>query len=97
LFFIGNPDGRITLTAFPYGKLIKIKISDTGIGIAPEEIGRIFERFYRSEKSRSTQGNGLGLSLARTIIQAHGGNITVQSKPNEGSTFTITLPRDLES
>ena len=91
------PEGKITLTASPHGKLIKIKISDTGVGIAPEEIGRIFERFYRSEKSRSTQGNGLGLSLARTIIQAHGGNITVQSKPNEGSTFTITLPRDLES
>jgi heavy metal sensor kinase len=91
------PEGKITLTASPHGKLIKIKISDTGVGIAPEETDRIFERFYRSEKSRSTQGNGLGLSLARTIIQAHGGNITVQSKPNEGSTFTITLPRDPES
>lgn len=92
-----QPDGRITLTAFPYGKLIKIEISDTGIGIAPEETNLIFERFYRSERSRSTQGNGLGLSLARMIIQSHGGNIAVQSKPNEGSTFTITLPRDLES
>jgi signal transduction histidine kinase len=58
-----QPDGRITLTAFPYGKLIKIEISDTGIGIEPEETNLIFERFYRSERSRSTQGNGLGLSL----------------------------------
>ena len=90
------PEGEISLTAFPHGKLIKIEISDTGIGISHEDTSRIFERFYRSEKSRSTQGNGLGLSLARTIIQSHGGSITVRSKLNEGSTFTITLPRDPE-
>jgi signal transduction histidine kinase len=87
------PGGKITLAAFMHGKLIKIEISDTGIGIESGEIGRISERFYRSEKSRSSQGNGLGLSLAKTIIQAHGGSIAVQSTFGKGSTFTITLPR----
>ncbi len=90
-------DGEITVTAYTHGNLLQIAISDTGIGIIPEETERIFERFYRSEKSRSTQGNGLGLSLARTIIQAHHGSITVKSSPGKGTTFTITLPRDPES
>lgn len=85
--------GRITVAAFAQNRFIKMKISDTGIGIEPDETEHIFERFYRSEKSRSSQGNGLGLSLAQTIIQAHGGIITVESTSGKGSTFTITLPR----
>lgn len=88
--------GEITVTASVHNQLIQIKICDTGIGIEPEETDHIFERFYRSEKSRSSQGNGLGLSLAQTIIQAHGGSITVESTPGKGSTFTITLPRGTE-
>ena len=88
--------GRITVTARAQEQDIRIEFTDTGIGIDPEETGRIFERFYRSEKSRSSQGNGLGLSLAQTIIQAHGGNITVQSTPGKGSTFTVILPRNAE-
>lgn len=90
------PGGKITLAAFTHGNLVRIEISDTGQGIAPEENGHIFERFYRSEKSRSSQGNGLGLSLAKTIVHAHGGNITVQSTLGKGSTFTVTLPRGSE-
>ncbi|MFA6173167.1 MAG: ATP-binding protein [Kiritimatiellales bacterium] len=88
--------GDITIAAFIQGTLIRIEISDSGIGIDPEESDRIFERFYRSEKSRSSQGNGLGLSLARTIVEAHGGTISVKSAPGKGSTFTITLPRGIE-
>jgi heavy metal sensor kinase len=86
--------GQITLAAFTHGQLIRIEISDTGIGIAPDETDHVFERFYRSEKSRSSQGNGLGLSLCKTIIQAHGGCITVKSQPGNGSTFTATLPHN---
>lgn len=89
--------GKITVAAYTHGELIRIEISDTGTGISPEETDRIFERFYRSEKSRSTQGNGLGLSLAQTIIQAHSGSITVKSKPGHGSTFIITLPRSVRT
>lgn len=71
-----------------------IEVRDTGIGIAPEEQTRIFERFYRvsSDRSRSTGGSGLGLAIACAIVQAHGGSLTVHSELGSGSTFTIRLP-----
>ena len=74
---------------------ITIRISDTGIGIPEEEIPRIFERFYRVDKARSkaTGGTGLGLSIVRHVAENHGGRVTVQSTPGEGSTFTVNLPR----
>ena len=70
-----------------------ISISDTGIGISSSDLPRIFERFYRCDQSRSRSGTGLGLSLARAIARAHGGDITVVSAPDQGSTFTVDLPR----
>jgi signal transduction histidine kinase len=70
-----------------------IDTRDTGVGIAPEDLSRIFERFYRCDRSRSEPGAGLGLSLARAIARAHGGDITVTSILDQGSTFTITLPK----
>lgn len=70
-----------------------ITIKDTGTGIAPIHQSRIFERFYRCDQSRSQTGIGLGLSLARAIARAHGGDITVVSAPNQGSTFTVALPK----
>jgi two-component system OmpR family sensor kinase len=74
-----------------------IQIQDTGIGIAPEEQARIFERFYRvsSARSRSTGGSGLGLAIARAIVQAHHGSLQVQSELGKGSTFTIRLPLEV--
>ncbi len=69
-----------------------IEVVDTGIGISEEDIPRIFERFYRGDKSRSTPGHGLGLSLALAIVRAHGGNIIVKSTVNKGSTFSVFLP-----
>jgi signal transduction histidine kinase len=70
-----------------------ITVQDTGIGISPGDLSRIFERFYRGDQSRSQAGIGLGLSLARAIARAHGGEITVTSRPGKGSVFTVTLPR----
>ncbi len=71
---------------------VKIMVKDSGIGISPQEIPYIFERFYRCDQSRPASGAGLGLSLARAFARAHGGDITVESAPNDGSLFILTLP-----
>ena len=72
---------------------IQISISDTGIGISAEDMPHIFERFYRCDPSRSRTGTGLGLSFARAIARAHGGDITVTSEPDKGSNFIVVLPK----
>jgi len=74
---------------------VAISVKDTGTGIPPSDLPRLFERFYRGDQSRSQAGTGLGLSLARAIARAHGGDISVESRPNQGSTFTITLPKSI--
>jgi heavy metal sensor kinase len=71
---------------------VTIAVKDTGIGISEKDIPHIFERFYRCDPSRSEAGIGLGLSFARAIARAHGGDISVFSKPEQGSTFTVTFP-----
>ena len=77
----------------------RITVSDTGEGIAPEHIHRIFERFYRVDRARSRAlgGTGLGLAIVKHLSRAHGGEATVQSIPGEGSTFTIELPHSEEA
>ena len=85
--------GKIEVTAFSDGRQnIRISIKDSGQGISEEDLPHIFERFYRCDPSRSQTGTGLGLSFARAVARAHGGEITVTSVPNKGSTFTVTLP-----
>jgi heavy metal sensor kinase len=74
-------------------RTVIVSVRDTGIGISPDELDHIFDRFYRCDQSRSKPGIGLGLSLARTIARAHGGDIRVSSQPGKGSTFTVILPR----
>jgi two-component system phosphate regulon sensor histidine kinase PhoR len=71
-------------------------VSDTGIGIPPESLPRIFEEFYRAKnaKEMGQEGTGLGLSLVKHIVDRYHGTISVESKVNDGSTFTVTLPRE---
>jgi heavy metal sensor kinase len=76
---------------------VVITVKDTGIGISQQDLPRIFERFYRCDQSRSQAGIGLGLSLARAIARSHGGDITVLSVPDQGSVFTVALPKGISS
>ena len=86
--------GRISVVAGPGPNgNVEITISDTGVGIAPEHLPHIFDRFHREDKSRSTEGAGLGLAIALNAAQAHGGTIQTTSKLGQGTTFTVFLPR----
>jgi signal transduction histidine kinase len=84
--------GKITISALEHDGKIDIVVEDTGIGISQEDLPRIFERFYRSEKSRTTEGIGLGLSLAKAFVMAIGGAIAAKSTLGKGSTFVVSLP-----
>ena len=86
--------GRIDLAVHQEGDVLKISISDTGQGISEEDLPRIFQRFYHKEKlqSESSDSIGLGLSIARSIVNFHNGDIEVKSKPGEGTSFTVILP-----
>ncbi len=84
--------GMITLVAEEQGKFIHFSVSDTGQGIPTEDLERIFERFYKSDRARSGGGTGLGLSISRHIIQAHSGRIWAESREGRGSTFHFTIP-----
>ncbi len=86
--------GEITLRTRQENSWIVIEVQDNGIGIPPEEHERIFQRFYRGDPARGSEGGGmgLGLAIAHKIVEAHGGSISVESVPGEGSTFRILLP-----
>lgn len=85
--------GSVTVSVTPYELFCRIDVADTGPGIPEDEQGRIFERFYRSPTVRDAQGVGLGLYLAREIAAANGGYIKVTSRPGNGSTFSLFLPK----
>jgi two-component system phosphate regulon sensor histidine kinase PhoR len=78
----------------PHKGRIIIAVHDQGVGIAQEHIDRLFERFYRCDKGRSKElgGTGLGLSIVKHIAMAHGGSVSVESQPGQGSIFSITIP-----
>ncbi len=88
--------GRVTVGAKQAGEQVEIRVHDNGVGIAPEHLEHIFDRFYRVDKSRSRQaggGSGIGLTIARAIVEAHGGRLRAESPgEGQGSTFAFTLP-----
>jgi signal transduction histidine kinase len=87
--------GRIEITARQVDGSVEISVSDTGIGIAPEDQPRIFEEFRQvgSDNAKKIEGTGLGLTLAKKFVELHGGRIWVESEPGKGSTFSFTLPQ----
>jgi len=92
-----RPDGRVDVNIAEEGGWAVITVSDTGIGIPPEDMERIFDRFYRVDASRGrTVGSGLGLSIVRSIVEASGGNVEVRSELGKGTTFIVRLPKKAE-
>ena len=87
--------GTIIVTARQQDGWVEVTVADTGEGIPPEDLPNIFERFYRVDKSRAraTGGSGLGLTIAKRLVEAHGGKIEAHSEPGKGSRFTFTLPK----
>jgi len=85
--------GYIDISVYEEGDFAVISVSDQGIGIAPGEVNKIWDRLYRCDRSRSKRGLGLGLSFVQAIVQAHGGKVRVETKLNKGSKFFIMLPK----
>ena len=85
--------GLISISANATDRWVEVKVSDNGIGIAREHLPHVFERFYKVDRSRRDGGTGLGLAIVKHLVQAHGGDIKVESVEGEGSAFSFTLPR----
>jgi signal transduction histidine kinase len=89
-----KPGGNISLKAVELTDHYEVSVSDDGIGMAPEVVVHLFEKFYRAKPTEdSISGTGLGLSICKTIIESHNGKISVQSKQGSGSKFTFQLPK----
>jgi PAS domain S-box-containing protein len=90
-----DPGARVDVRIKEDALSLTVEVRDTGVGIPPEDLGQLFERFYRVDKdrSRSTGGSGLGLAISRQIVEMHGGEISVESEVGAGSTFTVRLPK----
>ena len=84
--------GKVSVTVSAPGDTVEVAVTDTGVGLDPDEIERVFDRYYRSSHPRG--GSGLGLSISRELVRLHGGDITVTSEKGKGSTFLVTLPSD---
>ena len=88
------PGGRVEVRARRDGSVVRLDVADSGVGIAPRDLPHIWERLYRGDQSRNERGLGLGLSLVRAIVVAHGGTVDVSAEPGRGATFTVKLPAD---
>jgi two-component system phosphate regulon sensor histidine kinase PhoR len=88
------PEGWIKLSAEPRGNMLRLTIQDNGLGISPEDQIHIFDRFYRVRRPEtdSIEGTGLGLAIVKSLVEAHNGQIGLESRLGEGSTFYLTLP-----
>jgi signal transduction histidine kinase len=91
------PEAAIRLGAEESDGRVKIEVEDDGRGVSPDDLGRIFDRFYRGKTERHVQGAGLGLSICREIIEAHGGTITLNNQPGGGALVTIILPTAVQT
>ncbi len=89
-----QPGGKITVGAYEQPKRVVFFVRDTGVGIDPDALPRIFERFYKADRARSGGGTGLGLSISRHLVEAHNGRIWAESKLSKGSTFFFSLPTE---
>jgi len=89
--------GRVALSAHREGPFVRLDVADTGVGIAPHDLPHIWDRLYRGDQSRAERGLGLGLSLVRAIVVAHGGTVDVAAEPGRGSTFSVRLPADRQN
>ena len=89
-----RPGGEVVISARPENSFVRVAIEDSGPGIPPEQLSRIWERFHRADSSRARLdgGTGLGLAIVRSIVEAHGGTVSVESELGKGSTFSFTLP-----
>lgn len=92
-FKFTEPGGRVEVRMTGEGDGVRIEVSDTGAGIPPHELPRIFDRYYQGREGARSAGAGLGLAIAREVVEAHGGRIEASSRPREGTTFRIWLPR----
>lgn len=91
-----TPDGgRVEVRARAEGDTVVVEVADNGLGLTPEDAARVFDRFYRvrNADTRLINGTGLGLPIVKKVVEAHGGTVTVESSPGQGSTFTVRLPR----
>lgn len=89
-----TPAGEVKISAFIKEKYVQVAVSDTGSGIAAKDLPHVFERFWRADRSRdrTSGGSGIGLAICRRLVELQGGQITAQSEPNVGSTFSFSLP-----
>jgi two-component system heavy metal sensor histidine kinase CusS len=84
--------GTIVISLASRGAQSEVSVKDTGSGIAPEHLPRVFDRFYRADSARSSEGLGLGLALVKSITDLHGGSATIESEVGRGTTVTLTFP-----